>query len=129
MDLVAHSLGGLVVRECLARNPALAARVKGVVTLATPHQGTLAANFCLPVPEAKALRRSGPDVARPPALRDCAGDARVLTLIGDDDLLVYPQESSQQTGAAHQVLAGHGHFSLLYGADAIDRTLEFLAAG
>lgn len=38
--LIAHSMGGLDIRVALQNNPALQKRVKAVVTVGTPHQGS-----------------------------------------------------------------------------------------
>jgi pimeloyl-ACP methyl ester carboxylesterase len=42
---VAHSLGGIVTEEMLINHPADAARVRFVVSYATPHQGSFVANL------------------------------------------------------------------------------------
>lgn len=42
---IAHSLGGIVVEEMLLNHPADAARVRFVVSYATPHQGSFVANL------------------------------------------------------------------------------------
>lgn len=42
---IAHSLGGIVVEEMLLNHPADAARVRFIVSYATPHQGSFVANL------------------------------------------------------------------------------------
>jgi len=43
--IIAHSLGGLVTEEMLLRHPAEAARVRFIVSYATPHQGSFIASM------------------------------------------------------------------------------------
>jgi pimeloyl-ACP methyl ester carboxylesterase len=43
--IIAHSLGGILTEEMLLNHPAEAARVKFVVSYATPHQGSFVANL------------------------------------------------------------------------------------
>jgi triacylglycerol lipase len=40
VHLVAHSMGGLDARFLVSHNPAVAAQVKSIVTIATPHSGS-----------------------------------------------------------------------------------------
>lgn len=42
---IAHSLGGILVEEMLLNHPADAARVRFIVSYATPHQGSFVANL------------------------------------------------------------------------------------
>lgn len=43
--IIAHSLGGIVTEEMLLSHPADAARVRFIVSYATPHQGSFVANL------------------------------------------------------------------------------------
>lgn len=43
--IIAHSLGGIVTEEMLLNHPAEAARVRFIVSYATPHQGSFIANM------------------------------------------------------------------------------------
>ena len=45
--VIAHSMGGLDIRRVVARNPSIAARVKTIVTIATPHLGSPVADAVL----------------------------------------------------------------------------------
>jgi pimeloyl-ACP methyl ester carboxylesterase len=45
-DVVAHSMGGLIVRLALARDPELAGKMHRIVTLGTPHHGTSLLRCC-----------------------------------------------------------------------------------
>ncbi len=45
--VIAHSMGGLDIRRMVSCNPAIAARVKTIVTIATPHLGSPVADAVL----------------------------------------------------------------------------------
>ncbi len=45
--VIAHSMGGLDIRRVVSLNPAIAARVKTIVTIATPHLGSPVADAVL----------------------------------------------------------------------------------
>jgi triacylglycerol lipase len=59
IDIVAHSMGGLVARMALER-PAIRSRVGTLVTLGTPHRGTHAARYAASTP-ARDLRARSDD--------------------------------------------------------------------
>ncbi|HZU74170.1 MAG TPA: alpha/beta fold hydrolase [Acidimicrobiales bacterium] len=114
VHLVGHSLGGLVVRWYVQELGG-DATVDRAVTIATPHQGTVAA-FAAPGRTAEELRpgswvmRRLADGARPSPVRWVAYYSNV-------DLLVQPASSAMLTHpalAATNVLAkDHGHLSLM----------------
>lgn len=117
--VVAHSLGGLVTRRMLQRHPA--APVRGVVTIATPHAGSVQA--------ALAFGRAGRSLRRTSAwLRTLAAgpapDARVprVALYSWHDELVSPPDSCRWSGASECAYAGIGHVDLLW-SDAVAATV------
>lgn len=107
--LVAHSLGGLVARRWLQREPAAAGAVVGLVTLGTPHSGTRLARFGL----GRAARQMRPGsawlAALPPPPRDCA----VHCAWSGADSFIAPVGSARLAGAQAVELDGRGHFGLL----------------
>lgn len=110
VQVVAHSLGGLVVRLALA-DPAVAARVETLVTLGTPHAGTHLARFA----DTEATRSLRPDsdvLARlrrqlpwggPPAL------PRLVAFWSRADVMLLPAETACVDGAANLELDGLTH--------------------
>ncbi|MBI4514862.1 MAG: alpha/beta fold hydrolase [Deltaproteobacteria bacterium] len=108
--LIGHSLGGLVARYCLRRYPARG--VRRLITLGTPHGGTLAAPAWAPFvsrlrPEAAFMRRLN------------AGDRvpeqfEVIAIHSRFDAHILPPENAEYPGACNIEVAGVGHNALLF---------------
>lgn len=113
VDVVAHSMGGVILRVVLAARPDLRGAVRTVVTLGTPHHGTAAARGIPLVPEVVALKRRSHLWRSLPALPDLLPHARIVTVAGDADTIVYPVGTSLVAGAEAVVLRGVSHAGLL----------------
>jgi pimeloyl-ACP methyl ester carboxylesterase len=127
VDVVAHSMGGIVLRMCLAADPMLAQRIHAIVTLGSPHQGTAGARGIPYVPEALALGRKSSLLKTLPSLRALCPQARLTTIASSHDYVVYPRETSHIEGGASVDLDGIGHTGLLVNKAAIARVLEAVA--
>lgn len=92
LDIVAHSLGGLVARWYLQEQGG-AQNVSRAVLLATPHQGTASAKLALG-PLREALRPGGSVVRRLAAGRDRASSVAHTALVAGADLMVTPPASA-----------------------------------
>lgn len=113
IHVVAHSLGGLIGRYYVTRLGG-DARVHTLVTLGTPHQGTLAAHL-LPTRIARQLR-PGSGVLRELELPapDCA--TRIVNIWSDTDEAIFPADNARlrQEGVTvtEVPLSGVGHLTL-----------------
>ena len=125
--LVCHSLGGLVARAWMARHGV--ERVAKVVTVASPHHGTVLA--------ALAIGRNAPQMRRKSAflaeLERQEGDrgpgiafTSIYTL---HDNLVMPQDTSRLAWAKNIALSGLGHVAVLHSAKLHRVLLEELEQG
>jgi pimeloyl-ACP methyl ester carboxylesterase len=112
-DLVAHSMGGVVLRMVLSQHSDLRAALRTVVTLGSPHHGTAAARGIPLLPEIRALRRRSELLRALPHLSDLLPHARLVSIAGDADTVVYPLETALAPGAQRVVLPGIGHAGLL----------------
>ncbi|HEV8322011.1 MAG TPA: alpha/beta fold hydrolase [Myxococcota bacterium] len=128
IDVVAHSMGGLVARLAL-EDAAAAARVATLVTLGTPHAGTHLARWA-DTEHTRALRPGSPVVARlarqlpwagPPAL------PRLVSFWSDADPLLLPASSARVEGANNVELPGFTHVGYLLHPTAWRRVAEILA--
>lgn len=129
VDIVAHSMGGLVLRDVLTRRPDLRPKVHGVVTLGTPHHGTAIARWFTWMHPTRELSYRSDWVERLPTLRQLlTGDRPMLTIGGTADMIVYPVESTAQEGVSHLVLRGVGHAGLLTNDEAIFATVDCLGS-
>ncbi|MGX4643580.1 alpha/beta fold hydrolase [Massilia sp. SYSU DXS3249] len=127
--LVAHSMGGLVVRAWMRAHGT--ARVARVITLGSPHHGTGMAKF-----------GRGPNVVQMRWTRGVASDwlqeleraedpathALVTSIYTHHDNIVSPQTSSLLPGARNIAFGGIGHVALGCNARVLDTVMAELAA-
>jgi hypothetical protein len=113
VHVVGHSLGGLIARYYVQRLGG-DRRVDSLVTLGTPHGGSLLAHV-LPTPLVRQLRPGSP------VLRELAGpvdrcDTRITAVYSDLDQLVLPTSAGRcdhpDLGARNVLVRGVGHMSL-----------------
>ena len=116
--IVAHSMGGVAVRAWCARAPELEQRdgvprdVRAVVTIATPHQGTVFGHRG-PMTNVDQMRRGSPwldALARgeAPALRQ-----RFVCFYGHCDNIVLPASTATLEGADNRHLRATAHMQLV----------------
>ena len=112
--IVAHSLGGLVVRAWLKALPAEERRrlAAHVVTVATPHHGTWLARFayCLPALD---MREHSPWLQR---LGPPGPDVAFSCWCSRSDNIVFPPDLAQLAGSEVHVVDDAAHMQLLHDA-------------
>ncbi|MCL4233363.1 MAG: alpha/beta fold hydrolase [Deltaproteobacteria bacterium] len=107
VDIVAHSLGGIIARFAIQRL-GLASHIRTLVTLATPHQGTYAAHY------------ANTDLTRPlrpesDMIRDLNGDdfaslgVDLVCVCSDRDIYVVPSEHMAHPDARNLTVRGVSH--------------------
>jgi len=97
VHLVGFSMGGVVSKELLRTHPEIRSRVRGLVTLATPHAGSRLAHF-LARPGARELR-PGSDLLRAHAAFDWDSlHIPILNLWTSPDFVVLPHRNSRWLG-------------------------------
>jgi len=122
VDIVAHSLGGLVARWYIEREGG-AARVGHLITIATPHNGTLLARLGL-IPATRALRPGANGAPRP------TGDVRYASIWSRADSMVLPPESaSVAPSGVDRAFDDLGHLSLLVSPRVLDAVVAELQNG
>lgn len=125
VDLVGHSLGGLVARWYVQELGG-AARVERLVTLATPHAGTRSARIA-PGPMRHALAPEGAIVRRLHHGRHRAGDVSHTALVAGRDLLVTPPASAAAIEDARvRWFEDVGHNEMLFAPDVHDAVADAL---
>lgn len=108
VDLVAHSLGGVVARLAL-HEVDFARAVRTVITLGAPHGGTHSARLAN-----TALTRSlRPESAVISRLRPPPAGVRAVSLWSRGDLIVLPPQSAMWSGAEHIEVSPFTHYSYL----------------
>lgn len=121
--LVGHSMGGLAIRAWLRATQG-AARVRGVVTLGSPHRGTWLARWAL---AGRNVRQMCPDSAWLTAL---AAEEPVVAnrvcIYSDADQVVFPPATAVWSGARACLLPGVPHVGLAFDERAWALVLEQL---
>lgn len=107
--LVCHSMGGLAARAYLRKYGA--ARVASLITLGTPHAGTVLANTALGE-NGRQMRPGSPWLAGLARFEEACWPCKVVSMYSHDDNFVAPQSSGRLDGAHNIALSGIGHISL-----------------
>jgi triacylglycerol lipase len=111
--LVCHSMGGLAARAWWQTHAADAAeRVRGVITIGSPHQGTLTANLAR-ADNARQMRRGSPWLHALAQAEAADGRARHFTCFYSHcDNIVMPASTAMLPGADNRHLCGEPHVAL-----------------
>ncbi len=123
VDMVAHSLGGLIARWWLHHEGG-AKRLKHLVTLGAPHKGTALAAF-VPIGSGKAVNVGSDvvqalDVPPPPGVK-------ITSIWSDMDYLILPPENvSWHPREGNLRVRYVGHMSLLYSKRVFDEVWQAL---
>jgi pimeloyl-ACP methyl ester carboxylesterase len=124
VEIVAHSLGGLVARLAI-RKYRLAHQVKTLITLGSPHHGTYSARYANTVitrdirPNSKLIK----ELEKQPWPKGVRG----VTFWSRSDLLVLPSESAVMDGTVQIEVTPFTHYSYLIDPKswaAVGRVLE-----
>ena len=127
VDVVAHSLGGLVARMAL-EDERFRARVATVITLGAPHAGSHLARYgATPYwrnlrPDSDALAR----LARQLPWRGPPQQPRLICLWSEADVLLLPACSARVEGAENVEVPGFTHYSYLVHPEGWRRTFTAL---
>jgi triacylglycerol lipase len=123
IDIVAHSMGGLAVRYLLGHVPGAARRIRRVVSLGSPHSGTIwawlgwgeGAREMRPASDfLKALNRAG------------TAGADLVSIRAPFDLRILPGTSSILAGARNYQLRSIGHRDLLRRKSVLEQVRQLL---
>ncbi len=118
VDLVGHSMGGLVVRYFVEKLDG-ATSVNAAVTLGAPHLGTKTAVFGI----FKSAEQFRPDSALIAELNEAvpASDAADMSAIWSDfDSVILPHESARLPAPYANVKVGGGHVTMLFSGRIFD---------
>lgn len=124
VDIVAHSMGGVVARLAIADH-GLAGSVRTLVTMGSPHQGTFPARYA----NTRCIRDLRPDSPLVTRLRATPwpDGVRGVTFWSRSDIFVLPPESATVPGARAVEVTPFTHYSYLIdprGWVAVARALE-----
>lgn len=128
VHVVGHSLGGLIARYYLQKQGGHR-RVESLVTLGTPHQGSVWAHV-VPTPLIRQLR-PGSEIIEQLAEPAPGCDTRITAIYSDLDQVVLPTTSGRcdhpDLGARNVLIRGVGHMSLPMHRVVLDEVATTLA--
>ncbi len=107
--IVAHSMGGLAARAWMRAHGS--ARVAKLITLGTPHHGTVLANLGLGANAAQ-MRRDSAWLCDLAAGETQDVRTRIVSIYTHHDNIIAPQDSSVLPGARNVAFGGVGHVAL-----------------
>jgi pimeloyl-ACP methyl ester carboxylesterase len=122
--VVAHSMGGLVVRAWLDRHSA-DTRVHRVITIGTPHHGTWLARFAFAT-NTRQMRRAGGWLRAMQAREPAARAARFVCSYSNCDNVVFPASTATLPGADNRHLPGLAHVAMVYDASVLAEAMFLL---
>lgn len=126
--VIGHSLGGLIARYYVQRLGG-DEHVHTVVTLGTPHEGTLSAHLVHPLPISRQLL-PGSSVFQELSAPAPSCTARFVVFRGEHDPLVLPQRNSElrhpDLWAENVLVLGSGHITLPVHRTVITQVREVL---
>lgn len=125
IDLIAHSMGGLVARFYLQQLGG-ERRVDRLITLGTPHRGTHAASF-VPSPLVRQLLPDGPFLRHLNAL-PAPERTRVTSIVAGRDLLIQPVESAACPFGDVCRVEDAGHVELLFRSEVFSEVTTALSS-
>jgi triacylglycerol lipase len=106
VTLIAHSMGGLIARAYLRKFSS--ARLRQLITLGSPHQGTYHAVFAGGT-NGRQMRRGNAWLT---TLATERMGIRLVSIYSVHDTIITPQDSSWVEGAENIVVTGIGHVSM-----------------
>jgi triacylglycerol esterase/lipase EstA (alpha/beta hydrolase family) len=125
VSIVAHSMGGLVARAYLRKFGG--AKVRRVITIGTPHAGSVHA-WMFPGVSLAQLRPGNPWLAELPA-PTAESSPPFVSLWSWHDSMVAPQVSARLENGRNVALSGVGHNALLTDPEVAKRVIEELKRG
>jgi len=115
--VVAHSMGGLAVRACLASRPE--ARIERLITIATPHAGTRLARHAHGVNAAQ-MREGSAWLRALACAQEEAAHTPLTCFWSRCDNIVFPTRNATVPNADNRELAGAPHVAMAFHPAVID---------
>lgn len=110
VNLVGHSLGGLVIREVVQRRD-VREPVAACATLGTPHQGTLTSLVALVRPACRQMMPGSPYLRE---LAEHPVEVPFVNVYASPDSLVVPHGNARLPAAQNHRIRLGGHWGLLF---------------
>jgi len=125
-DIAAHSIGGVMIREVLRRDPELADKVRRIITLGSPHHGTAVVRWIKFGPVYKMLARNSEYLENLGDFQELAPRSAATTVASMHDLVVYPTATCHLEGTHRVTLDKISHLGLMTEKQALDEVEKAL---
>jgi triacylglycerol lipase len=125
IDIIGHSLGGVIAREYVQRQGG-ARRVDNVITIASPHQGTHASVY-VPTRLIRQLQPGSPAMQRL-AASPVPDNVRFTSLAAGHDLMVLPASSALLPFGESHMYEDMGHLEIMLSPRIFARVHQSLEA-
>lgn len=126
--LVCHSMGGLAARAWLCTGGAESLmRIRHVITVGTPHQGTWLARFAW-APNARQMRRQSPWLRELTSVEPRGLAAQFTCWYSNCDNIVFPPSTATLAGADNRLAPCLGHVELTANERVMGSCLDLIRA-
>ncbi len=125
--VVAHSMGGLVIRAWLARQEKWPDGLTTCVTIGSPHQGTWLARWANSE-AGREMRENSPWIERLSGSAQTDQHHRFLCWRSLTDHVVYPPANASLPGANDRVVRCAGHVDLAFQLRVMSESLDWIAS-
>ena len=126
--LICHSMGGLAARAWLRCSPSNAARIKHVITIGTPHFGTMLSlkKTLLPFINTRQMQHCGAWTQQLAKNESLGHYAKFTCWYSNCDNIVAPTSTAMLPGADNRLVTAQGHVSMAFDEKVIQESLALL---
>jgi predicted alpha/beta hydrolase family esterase len=122
-DIIAHSFGGIVIKNIIARQPKICGQINSIAFISVPHQGSWLAALTLFWPAAidtLPFRKHFKDLSNIPLPQ------KLANFIPQTDIKIRPKQSSSLNGCKDSIIHNCNHDSIINNEIFINQLINFL---
>jgi pimeloyl-ACP methyl ester carboxylesterase len=123
--LICHSMGGLAARAWLQANPANGGRVNRIITIGTPHFGTVLSKN-QPFVNTQQMQRFSAWLGQLSRQEPPASYAKFTCWYSNCDNIVVPTSTAMLPGADNRLVTAQGHVSMAFSQQVIQESLAMI---
>jgi hypothetical protein len=122
-DIIAHSFGGLILKQILVSDPKITALIKSISFVAVPHQGSWAA---LLVPIWPATLNMLPFNQELKKTAEAVLPESTMNFLPETEFKIWPKSSARLNDFVDAVIPHTDHDSIIASQDFAGRVIEFI---
>jgi len=122
-DIIAHSLGGIIIRHVIKHHPEIKDKIKSIAFVSVPHRGSWSALFALIFPAARDML---------PISKNLRGLSRVLlpgtivNFIPEIETKIWPRKGEIMKNRKNVVILKTNHDSIIKSRDFVTKLIAFI---